>query len=382
MDELQKKIDEKDGSPKPQDVLTTPFMGAVMEEPFPKDFRFPTIKTYSGTSDPRAHLNRYRAAMLMTGASDAIMCRGFFSTLDGQAQDWFGSLPEGSISTFAALTKRFMSYFASNVQKRKEFADLYHVKQLPTDSLPEFLNKWKREVLGVANFDDRAAIIIFRNNLRSGPFYRDLIRYPPKTYNEQIDRATRFAEEEVAEKQKKEEEEGRSRKDKAPQEERRAPRPPCREFAEGPRLTPTRFLTPLTEPVSTFLDHVEGQGIVQYPGECMKISPKVDPNKYYRFHRQTGHNTDECIHLKHQIEDLIQRGYLGQFVKRPRGQGQNQSQGNVWRKGGGSTPSTSAHCKREDPGPGVEPRVLTHLASRPRASARRSRPEASAQGLR
>ncbi|XP_031100790.1 uncharacterized protein LOC116004767 [Ipomoea triloba] len=108
------------------------------------------------------------------------MCRGFFSTLDGQAQDWFGSLPEGSISTFAALTKQFMSYFASNVQKRKEFADLYHVKQRPTDSLPEFLNKWKREVLGVANFDDRVAIIIFRNNLRSDPFYRDLIRYPPR----------------------------------------------------------------------------------------------------------------------------------------------------------------------------------------------------------
>ncbi|XP_031111900.1 uncharacterized protein LOC116015871 [Ipomoea triloba] len=215
-----------------------------------------------------------------------------------------------------------MSYFASNVQKRKEFADLYHVKQRPADSLPEFLNKWKREVLGVANFDDRAAIIIFRNNLRSGPFYRDLIRYPPKTYNELMDRATRFAEAEVAEKRKKEEEEGRSRKDKAPQEERWAPRPPCREFVEGLRLTPTRFLTPLTQPVSTILNHAEGQGIVQYLGECMKISPKVDPNKYCRFHHQTGHDTDECIHLKRQIEDLIQRGYLGQFVKRPGGQGQ------------------------------------------------------------
>ncbi|XP_031120965.1 uncharacterized protein LOC116024204 [Ipomoea triloba] len=79
----------------------------------------------------------------------------------------------------------------------------------------------------------------------------------------------------------------------------------------------------------------------------MKISPKVDPNKYCRFHRQTGHDTDECIHLKRQIEDLIQRGYLGQFVKRPGGQGQGQNQGNVWKKGGGSVPSTSAYRKRE-----------------------------------
>lgn len=104
------------------------FTRAIMDEPFPKDFRFPTIKAYSGITDPRAHINKCRAAMLVMGASDAIMCWGFFSTLDGQAQDWFGSLPKGSISTFAILTKRFMSYFASSVQKRKQFADLYHMK--------------------------------------------------------------------------------------------------------------------------------------------------------------------------------------------------------------------------------------------------------------
>ncbi|XP_019197405.1 PREDICTED: uncharacterized protein LOC109191268 [Ipomoea nil] len=185
-----------------------------MEEPLPANFRFPTIQAYSGTTDPREHLNRYRATMLMTRASDAIMCRGFLSTLDGHAQDWCGSLPEGSISTFATLTRRFLSYFAGHMRKKKQFADLCFLKQRSSESLADFLSKWKKESIGVSNFDDKAAIPIFRSNLRSGAFHQDLIRYPPKTYTELMDCASRFADAEVAEKRKKEEEEGKDRKGK------------------------------------------------------------------------------------------------------------------------------------------------------------------------
>ncbi|XP_019160717.1 PREDICTED: uncharacterized protein LOC109157271 [Ipomoea nil] len=351
MDELQRKIDERDGSPEPQDVLASPFADTIMAEPLPRDFRFPTIKAYSGTTDPRAHLTRYRAAMMITEATDAILCRGFFATLDGQAHDWFGSLPAGSISTFADLTRQFLSHFATSIQRKKQIADLCDLKQGSSESLAEYLSKWKKEAMGVADFDGKSAIVIFRNNLRSGAFHQDLIRYPPRTYNDLMDKAARYADAEAAEKRKKEQEEGRGRKDKAPQEERKAPRPHRREYAEGPRLNPTRYLTPLTQPVGTILTHAEDQGIVVFPKEeCMKISARGDPNNYCRFYRQKGHDTDECILLKRQIEELIQMGYLGQFIKRPgqaQGQAQGQKPGNVWRKGGGQAPSTSAPRKRD-----------------------------------
>ncbi|XP_019160669.1 PREDICTED: uncharacterized protein LOC109157215 [Ipomoea nil] len=183
--------------------------------------------------------------MMITEATDAILCRGFFATLDGQAHDWFGSLPAGSISTFADLTRQFLSHFATSIQRKKQIADLCDLKQGSSESLAEYLGKWKKEVMGVADFDAKSAMVIFRNNLRSDAFHQDLIR----------------------------------------------------------------------------------------------------------FHRQKGHDTDECILLKRQIEQLIQMGYLGQFIKKP-GQAQEQAQGqkqsNVWRKGGGQAPSTSAPPRKRD----------------------------------
>ena len=37
--------------------------------------------------------------------------------------------------------------------------------------------------------------------------------------------------------------------------------------------------------------------------------------KYCRYHRDHGHITEECRQLKDEIEGLISRGYLRQYVK-------------------------------------------------------------------
>ncbi|XP_065631176.1 uncharacterized protein LOC136068225 [Quercus suber] len=49
----------------------------------------------------------------------------------------------------------------------------------------------------------------------------------------------------------------------------------------------------------------------------MKGDPnKHNKNKYCRFHRDHGHDTDECYNLKQQIDNLIRQGKLRHFVER------------------------------------------------------------------
>ncbi|RZS08469.1 hypothetical protein BHM03_00039452 [Ensete ventricosum] len=40
-----------------------------------------------------------------------------------------------------------------------------------------------------------------------------------------------------------------------------------------------------------------------------------DKRRYSRFHRDYGHNTEECNDLKNQIKDLIRQGHLHRFIR-------------------------------------------------------------------
>lgn len=57
--------------------------------------------------------------------------------------------------------------------------------------------------------------------------------------------------------------------------------------------------------------------------------PGADKTKYYRFHDNYGHTTEDCRALKDRIEELIQAGYVARFVRRP----QEEQQANRPRQG-------------------------------------------------
>ncbi|KAL0304788.1 UNVERIFIED_CONTAM: hypothetical protein Scaly_3008600 [Sesamum calycinum] len=47
----------------------------------------------------------------------------------------------------------------------------------------------------------------------------------------------------------------------------------------------------------------------------MRENPKrVKSDKYCLFHKDHGHSTEDCLHLKYEIEKLIQREYLKMYI--------------------------------------------------------------------
>ncbi|XP_030931044.1 uncharacterized protein LOC115956922 [Quercus lobata] len=75
---------------------------------------------------------------------------------------------------------------------------------------------------------------------------------------------------------------------------------------------------PLNAPLDQVLMQIKDDPSLKWP-EKMKGDPnKRNKNKYYRFHRDHGHDTDECYDLKQQIENLIRQGKFRHFVGRDR----------------------------------------------------------------
>ncbi|GAV56648.1 LOW QUALITY PROTEIN: hypothetical protein CFOL_v3_00190, partial [Cephalotus follicularis] len=55
---------------------------------------------------------------------------------------------------------------------------------------------------------------------------------------------------------------------------------------------------------------------IQWPEKLRSPIERRDVEKYCRYHRDHGHDTEDCRQVKNQIEDLIQRGHLRKYVDR------------------------------------------------------------------
>ena len=59
---------------------------------------------------------------------------------------------------------------------------------------------------------------------------------------------------------------------------------------------------------------VEAQNLLKRPNKLKSLPEKRDQEKYCRFHRDHGHNTEDYFRLKIAIKKLIKRGHLAEFV--------------------------------------------------------------------
>ncbi|GKF20678.1 hypothetical protein Tco_0069316 [Tanacetum coccineum] len=74
------------------------------------------------------------------------------------------------------------------------------------------------------------------------------------------------------------------------------------------------------------------KGKFKTPPPMTKPVEKRNNKKFYEFHREVGHNTDECMHLKRQIEEPIKAGKMSHVIKELK-QGNRKDQPKAAKKG-------------------------------------------------
>ena len=171
------------------------------------------------------------------------------------------------------------------------------IKQWENETLRSYITRFNKEALSIDEADDKILVAAFTNGLRKGKFLFSLYKNDPKTMSEVPYRATKYMNSEDAllareEKPRKRERLEDARKDQG----RKKPRTRDRRDERRPKPLGGRFtsFTSLNVPLDQVLMQIKDEGTLTFPGKLKSDPSKQSRNKYYRFHRDHGHDTADC----------------------------------------------------------------------------------------
>ncbi|KAL0413205.1 UNVERIFIED_CONTAM: hypothetical protein Sradi_1522200 [Sesamum radiatum] len=240
---------------------------------------FAAIAKYDSDVDPIEHLSRFENATVLHRYTDGIKCRVFVTTFTGAAQQWFNQLPIGAIGSFQEFRSLFLHQFASSRKVRKTELSLFAVRQKEDEPLKEYLQRFNTAALEFDALLARAAKYI------------------------NMEEAQTAKKDSRGEKHKEIWEEAPSKK---PRGDLRDRKPPFQRV--------NAVYTPLTVPIAQAFMAVEDKGLITRPRSWSDTPQRPKSDKFCHFHNDYGHTTEECRHLKNEIERLIQSGYLQEYV--------------------------------------------------------------------
>nr|XP_028949261.1 uncharacterized protein LOC114821356 [Malus domestica] len=139
-------------------------------------FSPPHFTLFKGDADLDRHLMHYRSVMILYANDDVLMCKIFAMMLQGEAQDWFHTLPSCLIQNFNELSLVCIKEYSSYRLIKKKSDHLFNMKKNPKESLCTYVNRFKAEKEKIVGCDDSIACSAFRNGLLADhQFFRELL---------------------------------------------------------------------------------------------------------------------------------------------------------------------------------------------------------------
>ncbi|XP_068476658.1 uncharacterized protein [Phaseolus vulgaris] len=269
--------------------------------------------------------------MMLPGGSDAVYCKMFMSTLQGTTLEWFVSLPTGHITSFQQFSKLFVDQYIVNKTPPRVSYDLFNVRQYQGESLRDYLNRFGAQMVCSPAKDEQMLVYAFKKGVLPGPFSEALIRGHPATFAEvrRLAVAHIADESEVAEKRgnvaparpqaqtriqsQRVLETAAAKKD----QRTRHPYDPKKNKGKGPGRPKEFNRPPRYKFVMGLADLIAIPNIAVRLKVPEKVSDKVlgpKPDAWCEFHQSFGHSLDSCLALGYQLDDLVKRGFLKDYL--------------------------------------------------------------------
>ncbi|XP_065627830.1 uncharacterized protein LOC136066831 [Quercus suber] len=260
----------------------SPFMASINGHPLPLKFKMQPLDSYDGTRDPFNHIATFKTTLHLQGVPDEIMYRAFPTTLKGPA--------------------------------------LLTIEQGENESLRSFITRFNREALAVDEMDDKLLLATFHNGINSDLFIHKHYEQEPQTMAELIHSAQNFMNVEdaiIAKMRKRMEANAQRHLEQGPRSKKG--RTKDRKDRDNKKAGPSTWnqqYTPLHILLEQVLMHIKDDLSLKWPEKLKGDPNKRNRNKYCCFHRDHGHDIDECFDLKQQIENLIRQRKLRNFLGR------------------------------------------------------------------
>ncbi|GJX63003.1 reverse transcriptase domain-containing protein [Tanacetum coccineum] len=231
------------------------------------------ITTYDGSEDPEDHLKIFQAATKIERWAMLTWCHMFNSMLTGNTRVWFDDLSPESINSYDDLKKTFLENYLQHKKCIKDPIEIHNIKQWEGESMEDFVKRYKLESRDVNGAPECMRISRFVHGITNPELIKHLHDKILKIVDEMMRVTTSFLRGEVA----------------ASNHEWKKPFPPWKQhegnqkqnFKKGDKGK-FKAPPPMTTPVE-----------------------KWNHAKFCEFHGEVRHNTDECMHLKKQIKEML-----------------------------------------------------------------------------
>ncbi|XP_043725558.1 uncharacterized protein LOC122672127 [Telopea speciosissima] len=271
-----------------------PFMAEIMRVELPRHFKPPTFEAYDGKGDPNDHISYFNAMMTAYGGSDVVSCRSFPTSLKGPAALCFAKLKPNSIRSFTELAKAFVSCFQSSVKQKKIAANLLAVKQRPDESMRDYIKRFNGEALEIKDLDDAMAFNTLHNGVTNHDLVKSLALDPVTTMPKLLDHCYQYANMfDIMKAQK-------TADPKAPEKKRASEKEEKKKDTKRSRLDrysdrdQSSNCTPLNTSKTKILMEVYDRGLLQWPRPMFSRPKDRNKKKYYKFHEDVSHDTEDC----------------------------------------------------------------------------------------